>query len=167
MKKRKQHAHKIYAVLLSFLIVFAAVMISGILVLAHSDKPVREVRKQSIEIAQSYADLQSVDDFYWFTWKDTYYSVTGTDTTGAKVIVVIPKSGGNVRVFSQEDGYDEKGIRTIVKEDYGNPDIRKVTLGFYDDQVVWEVITQGKKDHLNYYLLSFETGEELKAVDNL
>lgn len=164
MKRASKHSHKVVAVLISVLIVLIAVVVGTVLIFTQATKPTRTAKKQAISIAKDYADMQQTDDFYWFTWKDTYYSVTGTDSNGKKIIAVIPEDGGNVRVVNQSDGYSEKEIRTIVRDDYKDPTIQKVNFGWFDKQAVWEVITKEEDGTFCYYLLSFKTGEEIKSL---
>lgn len=169
LEKRTQHTHKVNAILLSAAIVLLTLLIFGILIFTHSTKPRREMEAQAVEIAQKYADMDKdkVDRFYWFTWNKTYYSVLGTNTDGKKVIAIIPKDGGNVRVVNQSEGYSENKIRALMSANYGNPTVKKVTLGYYKDEPVWEVVAENKDKELTYYLLSFKSGEEVKAVNNI
>lgn len=167
MKKETLYQKKVNAVLISIVVVLLTAVVITSIILIRSIQPARQAKREAIEIAQQYARMDTVDKFYWFSWEKSYFSVLGTDQDGKKIAAIIPQSGEDVKIINQDDGYDEKEIRTIIKQDYEDPKVKKANLGMYEDEVVWEIITEADNGHLTYYLLSFETGEELKAVSNI
>lgn len=132
-----------------------------------STQPRRQAEKEATEIAKEQAHLETVDHFYWFTRKKTYFSVTGKDDKGESLAVIIPKSGENVTVLNQKDGVVEDNIRQIIETDYKEKNIQKISLGLYKDKPTWEVVTKGDDGSLNYYLLSFENAEEIMVIKNV
>jgi len=51
-----------------------------------------------------------------------------------------------------------------VKEHYQQNDIQKANLGIYEGKAAWEVVTKTENGSFNYYLLAFETGEEINTI---
>ncbi|MEI5992842.1 hypothetical protein A5880_000381 [Enterococcus sp. 4G2_DIV0659] len=132
-----------------------------------STHPRTQAKKEATQIAKEYAHLESVDQFYWFTRKKTYFTVTGKNDKGEELIVIIPKSGEKVTVLNQKDGVEEGHIRQIVETDYKEKEIKKVNLGLYKGKPTWEVLTQNEHGLLTYYLLSFENAEEIMIIKNV
>ena len=132
-----------------------------------STQPRTQAKKEATEIAKEYAQLESVDNFYWFTRKETYFSVTGKNDKGEELAVIIPKAGEKVTVLNQKDGVEEGHIRQIIETDYKESNIQKISLGLYNDKPTWEVVTKNEDSSLNYYLLSFEKAEEIMIIKNV
>ena len=58
--------------------------------------------KEATAIAKTSANLETVDKFYWFTRKNTYFTLTGKNDKGTEIIVIVPKSGEKVTVLNQK-----------------------------------------------------------------
>lgn len=154
-------------ILLSIIAALLVIIVMITIFYVRSTQPRTQAKKEAIQIAKEYAHLESVDQFYWFTRKETYFSVTGKDEKGEAVAVIIPKSGEKVTVLNQKDGVDEGHIRQIIETDYHEKDIQKISLGLYDGKPTWEVVTQNEDGSLSYYLLSFEKAEEIMIIKNV
>ena len=154
-------------ILLSIIAVLLVVIVSGIIVYIRSTNPMTQAKKEAIEIAQKSANLTSVDEFYSFNRKETYFSVTGKDKDGTELAVIIPKAGEKVTVLEQKDGISEEQIRQVIATDYSNEKIQKISLGIFKDKPAWEVVTKNAKGTLSYYVLSFEKAEELSAIRDI
>lgn len=151
------------AIIAGLLVIIVAITIFYV----RSTHPRTQAKKEATAIAKEYAHLTTVDDFYWFTRKETYFSVTGRNDKGDELAVIIPKKSGEVTVLNQKDGKTEAQIRQLVESTYQESDIQKVSLGMYENKPAWEVVTKAADGALNYYLLSFDTGAELVVVKNV
>ncbi|MDH6364974.1 uncharacterized protein YpmB [Enterococcus sp. PF1-24] len=159
---------KISIILLAASIGVVMIAIAVGMLLYRTTRPTRQAKREAIAIAEEYADLETVENFYWFNGHKTYFSVSGETGAGEDIIVVIAQDGQEIEVVSQQDGLNEPAIRAIVREDYNDPMIKKIGIGFYEDQVIWEVVGQDEQsEELTYYLFSFETGKEVKVVANI
>lgn len=144
-----------------------AVIVCIVIIFIQSNHSMSQSKKEATEIAKEYANLETVDDFYWFTRKETSFSVVGKDDKGNELIVMIPKSGDPVKVLNLKDGVSEGQIRQVVAQDYQQNNIKKVNLGLYDGKPTWEVVTENADQSFNYYLLSFENAEEINIIKNI
>lgn len=154
-------------ILLSIVAALLVVIVVFAIFYVRATHPRTQAKKEATEIAKERAHLESVDNFYWFTRKDTYFSVTGKDDKGAELAVIIPKKGDKVTVLNQKDGVDEGHIRQIIETDYKEKNIKKVSLGLYNDKPTWEIVTKNEDKLLSYYLLSFENAEEIMIIKNV
>ena len=126
-----------------------------------------EAKKEAVEIAKKYANLEEADHFYWFTRKKTYFSLTGTNDKGKEIAVIIPKSGEKVKVLDQTKGLTENEAKQTIATAHPEIQIEKAALGMYDDQPVWEVVGKETNGKLNYYLIGFESGDEVKTIKGI
>ncbi|WP_376765631.1 cell wall elongation regulator TseB-like domain-containing protein [Enterococcus durans] len=167
-KKKKTAKEKIInRVLLGLIIFLLAVIVFSSIFYLRSSRPMMQAKKEATEIAEKYADLKEVDRFYWFTRKKTYFSLTGKNDKGQEIVVVIPKSGEKVKVLAQKDGLTEKEAKQKIADAYPDIQVEKATLGMYDDQVVWEITGENSHNELNYYLIAFDTGKEVKTITDI
>lgn len=129
----------------------------------------RQARQEAVEIAEEYANIDTVDDFYWFTREETYFTVMGKDENDRALAVIIPKSGDKVRVEEQSEGLSEQEAKQAVLQEHEDETIEKASLGIVDNDPVWEVVTTDENDDegSNYYLLQFQDGEEVKNLRDI
>uniref|UniRef100_UPI002477D708 cell wall elongation regulator TseB-like domain-containing protein n=1 Tax=Enterococcus faecalis TaxID=1351 RepID=UPI002477D708 len=113
------------------------------------------------------ANLETVDKFYWFTRKNTYFTLTGKNDKGTDIVVIVPKSGEKVTVLNQKDGQTEQQITDVVAKAHPDESVMKATLGLYDKRPAWEVVTENDQGVLTYYLMSFDKGEEINVVKDI
>ncbi|MEG0293991.1 cell wall elongation regulator TseB-like domain-containing protein [Enterococcus sp.] len=131
-----------------------------------ASRPMRQARAEAIELANQHVKLASVDQFYWFTREATYFSLVGEDAKGQEIVVIIPKSGEEILIKKQEEGITEEEAKGIVRTEYPNERIKKVTLGMYQEQIVWEVMTKVSEEE-HYYLLAFSDGALIKSIPSI
>lgn len=129
--------------------------------------PMKRAKNEAVEMAEKYADLASLDKFYWFNRDETYFSLTGKNKDNQEIAVIIPQTGERVIVLNQADGLTEAQAREVIASYRPKQEITDITLGVYDDKNVWEVTTKNKSNQINYYLLSFDDGTVIKSIENV
>ncbi|MDO4625406.1 MAG: DUF5590 domain-containing protein [Enterococcus hirae] len=168
--KQKQESPKektINHVLLELIIALLAIIVFSSIFYLRASRPRMQAKQEAIEIAKKYAGLEEADHFYWFTRNHTYFSLTGKNDKGQEIVVIIPKSGEKVKVLAQKDGITEQEAKEKIAQAHPEVQIEKASLGMYDNQAVWEVVGKNSKDQFNYYLLSFESGKEIKTITGI
>ena len=81
-------------------------------------------------------------------------------------MVIIPKSGQEILILNQNEGITEKKAKSIIQKTFPNETVKKVTLGVYQEQVVWEVMTK-VSDEERYHLLDFNDGNLIKSIPTI
>ncbi len=147
-------------------IILGAIILFATIFYVRSTRPLNQAKAEAVTIAEKYADIDKVDKFYWFNRNKTYFTVTGTNTKGQNIIVIIPKSGEKVTVLKNPDGLTENKAKAAAKAVDTTAEIKNAALGIYQDQVVWEVTTSSSKN-LNFYLIDFKTGDLVKTISNI
>lgn len=154
-------------VLLTLLAILLAILVTIIIFFVRTNQPMAQAKKEATAIAKTSANLETVDKFYWFTRKNTYFTLTGKNDKGTEIVVIVPKSGEKVTVLNQKDGQTEQQITDIVAKAHPDESVMKATLGLYDKRPAWEVVTENDQGVLTYYLMSFDKGEEINVVKDI
>ena len=163
MDKAQNKERKKVIVLFTTIVILLLIILFASIFYIRSSRPMRQAKNEANNYAQKYAGIETVDDFYWFTRGKTSFTVLGTNKAGQDLVVIIPKSGDNVSVFRQSEGLTEEEVRAIVQKEHPGETFKKANLGMFEDQPTWEIVT--KTDNgLNYYLLQFKDGAEIKAI---
>lgn len=154
-----------------FLVIFTTtviVILSCVLIFfIRADRPMSRAREEALELAQAHTDLTTVTDFYWFTRKETYFTLIGTNSKDEEVLVIIPQSGEKITVMKPSEGLSEEEVLAKVMTADQGIQIKKVTLGMVDQQPTWEVVAKTANNDLNYYLVDFKTGDIFDSIKNL
>ena len=157
MNKAEKKERKKILILFSLIVALLSIILFSAIFYIRASRPMRQAKEEAIQLAKEHVDIQRVDQFYWFTREETYFSLVGETESGKNVVVIIPKTGEKLLVFDEKDGLTQEQTRAVVQELAPQERIKKITLGMFNDQVVWEVMTKGN-DELHYYLIDFKDG---------
>lgn len=167
MSKRKTIGEKINLWLIAAIIVLLTIVVTVTIIFIRSNRPLHQAREETIQVARRYGDLDTVDKFYWFNRKKTYFTVTGEDTSGKKIVVIVPQKGNKICVLDQSDGLTEAAAKKQISTDYPDVTVEKAELGIYQKQTVWEVSAKNSEGNYNYYLIAFADGKKVKTLNNI
>ncbi|HLQ40110.1 MAG TPA: DUF5590 domain-containing protein [Tetragenococcus sp.] len=159
-EKRKTTGLFITGVILLLLIFFSTIFY------IRSSRPMRQAKKEAVSIAEKTAKIKTVDDFYYFTRGNTYFTVSGKNDKKEELLVVIPKSGKNVTTYKQDDGITQEEAEQLIAKKYPEETITKSNFGMYEKKAIWEVVTSANKQN-NYYLLQFKNGKIVKEIRSI
>lgn len=148
------------------IVVLLVIILIFSLVYIRASRPMRQARDEAVELANKHVSLKSVDRFYWFTREETYFSLMAEDEKGKEIVVIIPKSGQEILILNQNEGITEKKAKSIIQKTFPNETVKKVILGVYQEQVVWEVMTK-VSDEERYHLLDFNDGNLIKSIPTI
>ena len=157
MNKAEKRERKKILILFSLIVALLLIILFSAIFYIRASRPMRQAKEEAIQLAKEHVDIQRVDQFYWFTREETYFSLVGETEAGKNVVVIIPKTGEKLLVFDEKDGLTQQQTRAVVQELAPEERKKKITLGMFNDQVVWEVMTKGN-DELHYYLIDFKDG---------
>lgn len=143
------------------------IIVAATMIFIRSNRPMHQAKKEAVQMAEKYADLKTVDQFYWFNREKTYFTVTGENNTGESIIVIVPKSGEKIRVLNQKDGLTEQQVEKRFESDYPDLVFEKANLGIYRDQTAWEITAKDDQGAIHYYLLAFNDGKTIKAIKKI
>lgn len=167
MTKTEKKDHRLEWGLGILIVVLLALIIGFVTVMYRSNRPRAQAEEEATAIAKKYTDLEEVSDFYWFTREKTYFSLLGEDKKGNEIAVIVPKDGNKVTVLNQKAGLSEQAALQSVAKAYPKEKVKQAKLGIYQEAPVWEVSTTADSGKVNYVLVSFDKGEEIKRVSDI
>lgn len=150
---------KIRKVIMSIVVIVIVIFCLLSAFLFHASAPIRKERKETIALAEKYADLKKAEDFYWYDRDKTYYTIMGVNADHQDVIVTVPKDGDTIKVLNQKDGVTEQDVINTMHDKYHPYKINKIEFGYIKDTPIWEVTVINKNDTLSYYNFRFSNGK--------
>lgn len=153
--------------LTTLLIVMLLFILGVTTVVTRSLSPYNQAEAETTTIAQERANLAETDEFYWYNGNETFFTVTGTDTEGTPIIVIVQQDGGAVEVVNQEEAISEQTAieQTISRE---KPrEILEARIGMYNGNPIWEVSFKQDNDTLGYAIFSLTSGEWVRTIKNI
>ncbi|MBM6613733.1 DUF5590 domain-containing protein [Desemzia sp. RIT804] len=149
------------------IVVMIAVIAFSISVYQTASNPLHKAEDETFAVAKSSAGLTEVDDFYWYNGTETYFTVTGTNQEGEAIVAIVAQDGGATTVFNQADVITESEAIQITKQAANPKEILEARIGMEKGKAIWEVAYKQENGRLGYYVLSLETGEWLKGIENI
>lgn len=135
--------------------------------ITHSLSPYKQARAETIELAKRRADLTEAEDFYWYNGDETFFTVTGKNSEGSSIIVVVQQDGGAIEVFNQDEVVTKHEV-IVATDNRENPKkILEARIGMHKDQPVWEVSFQLENDQTGYSFFSLTSGEWIQTIKNI
>ncbi|WLR56576.1 DUF5590 domain-containing protein [Mesobacillus subterraneus] len=157
-------------ILFSILIV---VTIVGILVNVYLNavEPVKAAEKEAVQIALKETNLSDFTNFSLYSGEETYYVMMGKNSKQEDVYVWINEKNSEVITRNVKNGITKKEALNKLYQEKNPNEIIDVRLGMAriqkTDRPAWEIFYRNSNDTINYYYVDFDTGEKLRAIDNL
>ncbi|HJB24521.1 MAG TPA: DUF5590 domain-containing protein [Candidatus Jeotgalibaca pullicola] len=134
----------------------------------YSQQPMVQAEKEVSKIAEESADIQRVDNFYWYNGSDdTFFTVAGYTSEDRYLYVVVKQNGGEVTVLDSQQIVTEDEAKSILQTIKEPQKILEARLGMEADEPFWEVAYRDMDGKLGYVLLSANTGELMKEYKNI
>ncbi|WP_079509524.1 cell wall elongation regulator TseB-like domain-containing protein [Mesobacillus jeotgali] len=153
-------------------VLFVAI-ITGILVNVYFNavEPVDAAEKKAVEIAMKETSLSDFTDFNLYSGEETYYVMTGRNAKNEDVYVWINEKNSQLITKNAKNGITKKEALNKLYQEKNPDQIIDVRLGMArikkTDRPAWEIYYRNSSNNINYYYVDFETGEKLRAIDNL
>lgn len=154
-------------ILIGISFVLVTFIFTTIVFVIRGNRPMVQAKKEAITIASKHADLKSVDKFYWFTRKETTFTLVGKNAKNEGIIVFIPEDGSELTVCSQADGITENEALKVVADEIKPHRLLKVSLGLVENDPTWEVMTEDEDGVISYYLVDFGIGKIIGSMTDV
>jgi uncharacterized protein YpmB len=132
-----------------------------------AQQPMIQAQKEAVIIAKKEANIQKVEDFYWYNGSETYFTVAGTDNKNEELYVIIKKSGGSTTILNTAEVVTESEAKSITQADKAPKYILEARLGIENDEPVWEVTYKNENGTIGYYLISALSGKWVRDIENI
>lgn len=143
------------------------VVVLVIIILGQATSPYRQARKEAIAVSKDISDMTKVDDFYWYTREQSYFTVVGENEQSEKKLVVIPEDGKEAIVIPANKGITAPEAVQKVLDLNETKRIKKIAFGLTNNKPIWEITAQSNEEGLSYYLVDFTNGEIIETVKNV
>jgi uncharacterized protein YpmB len=156
-----------------FFSILIVVTITGILVNVYLNamEPVKGAEKEAVQIASKQTNLSDFTNFSLYSGEETYYVMTGKNAKQEDVYVWINEKNSEVITRNAKNGITKKEALNKLYQEKNPNEIIEVRLGMAriqkTDRPAWEIFYRNNSDTINYYYVDFDTGEKLRAIDNL
>ncbi|QEA53746.1 DUF5590 domain-containing protein [Loigolactobacillus coryniformis] len=147
--------------------VILLIIVSALLIYHAANKPAVTARREAVSLAEKYAHVTTVDDFYWFNRKHSYLTVAGQTKQHKAVFVIIAQKGGKITVLDQSAGISRNTALKRVWRTQAPKKVYNAALGLYHNKPVWEVSFADENGKLGYQTLAFKTGKSVKLIKNI
>ena len=156
-----------------FFSILIVVTIVGILVNVYLNavEPVKAAEKEAVQIASNETNLSDFTNFSLYSGEETYYVMTGKNAKQEDVYVWINEKNSEVITRNAKNGITKKEALNKLYQEKNPNEIIEVRLGMAriqkTDRPAWEIFYRNNNNTINYYYVDFDTGEKLRAIDNL
>lgn len=157
-------------ILISILVI---AVITGIMVNVYlnATEPVKDAEKKAVKIASEETELTDFSEFSLYSGEETYYVMKGINSKQENVYIWINEKNHDVVTRNAKKGITKKEALNKLYEEKNPRQILEVRLGMAriqkTDRPAWEIYYRNNSDTINYYYVDFDTGEKLRAIDNL
>ncbi|MGX7106874.1 PepSY domain-containing protein [Hutsoniella sourekii] len=148
-------------------IILLIVLATGLWLFSESQESIEQAEKETIELVNYDYPIDIVNDFYWFTLDDSYFSLDFVDQEGQRRYAIVAQDGGDVDYYTEQDLISEDDAKSLAANYNEVASFMNTRLGMVEDVPVWEVAFKGKDQHLNYYYINAKSGEWLQTIGNL
>lgn len=151
----------------SLLVIMLILIFSVTLILTRSLSPYNQAKAETTEVASRRADLVDVDDFYWFNGTETYFTVTGSNSDGTPIIVIVQQDGGEVKVYNEAETISKNRVIELTLNREEPRKILEARMGMYNDAPIWEVSFEQENGSIGYAKFSLTSGEWIRTIKNI
>lgn len=156
-----------------FFSILIVVTITGILINVYLNavEPVKAAEKEAVQIASKETNLSDFTNFSLYSGEESYYVMSGKNAKQEDVYVWINEKNSEVITRNAKNGITKKEALNKLYQEKNPNEIIEVRLGIAriqkTDRPAWEIYYRNNNDTINYYYVDFDTGEKLRAIDNL
>lgn len=153
--------------LTSVLFIMLLLIFGVTIVLTRSLSPYNQAKAETAQLASQKANLRTAEDFYWFNGNETYFTITGLNSEGTPIVVIIQQDGGEMKIFNEEDTISkERAIQLTVQRETPHK-VLEARIGQYNQSPIWEVSFEQENGSIGYASFSLTSGEWIRTVKNI
>ena len=104
-------------IIVGAIVILFLMIVSSYTIFYRSQQPMLQAQKEATAIAEENANIQKVQDFYWYNGSETYFTLAGIDGNNEELYVIIKKDGGETTVLNTAE---------VVTESEANQSLRRI-----------------------------------------
>ncbi|MFZ2584257.1 MAG: DUF5590 domain-containing protein, partial [Trichococcus flocculiformis] len=133
-------------IIVGAIVILFLMIVSSYTIFYRSQQPMLQAQKEATAIAEENANIQKVQDFYWYNGSETYFTLAGIDGNNEELYVIIKKDGGETTVLNTAEVVTESEAKSITQADKKPERILEARLGIENEEPVWEVTYKNAND---------------------
>ncbi|MFY9902927.1 MAG: DUF5590 domain-containing protein, partial [Trichococcus sp.] len=126
-------------VIVGTIVLLFLMIVSSYTIFYRSQQPILQAQKEATAIAEANANIQKVQDFYWYNGSETYFTLAGIDDKNEELYVIIKKDDGETTILNTAEVITESEAKSITQADKNPERILEARLGIENEEPVWEV----------------------------
>ncbi|MEK4874480.1 MULTISPECIES: DUF5590 domain-containing protein [Bacillus] len=155
-------------VMMIIAIIAVVVLAFSIYIYASAKKPYQKAEEEALKVAKDHGIILTVDKFYLYNSKKTYYVLIGENKKHEKMVAWIPKQRKDKILYDKySNGISEQKAIDKLYQDEKPAKLLSVHLGMEEVGPVWEMAYLDKEGDLNYYYVLFKNGKWWKKMTNI
>lgn len=153
---------------LTGLLVTMLVLIFAVsIILIRSLSPYNQAKAETTDVASRRADLVQADEFYWFNGNETYFTITGKNSEGTSIVVIVQQDGGEIEVLNEADTISKNRAVQLTLDRETPKKILEARIGMDIDRPIWEVSFEQENGSIGYVKFSLTSGEWIRTIKNI
>lgn len=137
------------------------------IVTTRSLSPYNQAQAETLDLAERRADLVEANEFYWFNGAETYFTITGQDSEGNSIIVIVKQDTGEIEVLQEDETISKQTAINTTHQQEEPEEILEARIGIDKDEPVWEVTFRQENGRMGYTYISLTSGEWIRTIKNI
>ena len=143
------------------------VVIVIIMLIFVSQRPMRQARTASINVAKRDENVENVDSFYTSDLNHTFYTIGGTNAKGKKLYVITNQKHRLVRVVPVSHGVSrDYVVSQVINQDHAHK-IINVAPSIFVGKTVWIASYENRNRQLCYQTFRYRDGKSIQLITNV
>lgn len=148
-------------------LIFLVLSLTFLSLFMKSQAKFNQAEDEAVRLVGYDYKIRRVNDFYWATTDETYFSLDFIDQEHQERYAIISQDGGEVRYYDKDEFITAHEAQAITSQDLEVTKFLQTRLALLNNEPVWEVTIKNQNGLLAYYYLNAMTGEWIKKIENI
>lgn len=132
-----------------------------------SQASIYQAEDEAIALVELDHPVEQVNEFYWVTFDETYFSLDFVDDEGIRRYAIIAQDGGDTSYYSSDEIISATDAKEVTLANLNSPEIIQARLGLLFETPTWEITIRNQNDTLSYYYLNATNGAWVQTIENI
>lgn len=164
MRKKRITRRRIINTIKILILLLVILVISGILTLYISKRPLHQDESKTTELVQQYAKFSDIDNFRKVNVNQTYYSVSGKNSKNQDSYAIVSSNFKKIRVLKKSDGISEAKAKETALNTVSNSQVENSGLILFKNKPAWMVSLKMQNGGYKYITINLKDGKVLQKL---
>lgn len=152
-------------IIVTLILLVITLFLTWYITLYHTQNSHAEVVDEYADLAFEHGEIETIDESFEYHGENAYFVYLGENSDEKAYYIFVPKSKNMDEMITveEEEGLTKDEMLSRWSEDCSNCDLKSISPGIINDQLVWEIIytADGRYYFQNYY---FQDGEIYDSI---